>query len=229
MLQGVLFDFDGIIADTERLHWRAFQQVLPVELQFSWEAYGAEYIGYDDRGVFQQVYSLAETPLSSEQLKSLIQAKACWFEEQVLGGQVPLFPGVVQLIEEAGALGAVGIVSGALRSDIVPILKQHGLRHHFAFLVTAEDVQESKPHPASYQLGVQKLQALNGGAEQFPTSSILAIEDTPAGLQSAQSAGIKTLGIGHTYPLEELKADVVAAGYDGLTLDHVSQKIYEQI
>lgn len=205
MLAAVIFDFDGVIVDTEPLHYKAFQDVLiPLGLGYSWQEYIDYYIGFDDRDALRAAFSKTGKTLSAEELHKLIEAKAESFQKIIASGVEP-YPGVVELIRNISGTLPLAICSGALLEDIIPILSQLGLSTAFDITVTADDVEASKPDPACYQLAVRKL------ADRFPANGIspansLAIEDTPAGIASASGAGIKVLAITNSYPEEKLLA-----------------------
>jgi len=202
MLNAVIFDFDGIIVDTEPLHYKAFQELLvPLGLGYSWEEYLDRYIGFDDRDAFREAFRVHGRALSDQELKELIHGKAEAFLEIVSGGVAP-YPGVVELIRSISGNLPLALCSGALKSDIEPILAQLGLTDAFDVRVTADEVAASKPDPESYRLAVQRLQ------ERFPgkvnAADSIAIEDTPAGIASATGAGLKVLAVTNSYPRERL-------------------------
>ena len=202
MLNAVIFDFDGIIVDTEPLHYKAFQELLvPLGLGYSWEEYLDRYIGFDDRDAFREAFRVHGRALSDQELKELIHGKAEAFLEIVSGGVAP-YPGVVELIRSISGNLPLALCSGALKSDIEPILAQLGLTDAFDVRVTADEVAASKPDPESYRLAVQRLQ------ERFPgkvnAADSIAIEDTPAGIASATGAGLKVFAVTNSYPRERL-------------------------
>jgi beta-phosphoglucomutase len=208
MLKAVIFDFDGIIVDTEPIHYRAFQDVLkPLELGYSWDEYLERYIGFDDRDAFREVFRRAGRNLEERMLGELINRKATIFEEIVRRGVKP-YPGVLQLIGNISGTLPMALCSGALESDIVPILEGLGIQGSFDAVVTAEDVHASKPDPESYTLAVQRL------AAAFPRMGIapqdcLAIEDTPAGIESALGAGLTVIAVTNSYEAERLEGAVL--------------------
>jgi HAD superfamily hydrolase (TIGR01509 family) len=203
MLKAVVFDFDGIIVDTEPLHYKAFQQVLnPQGLFYSWKDYVDHYIGFDDRDGFREAYRLAGRTLGDAELVGLITRKAAAFQEVIADGVEP-YAGVTDLVREISGTLPLAICSGALQSDILPILQQLGLSQAFDIMVTADEVATSKPDPESYRLAVQRL------AQRFPghdlvAADCLAIEDTPAGIMSAAGAGLRVLSVTNSYPAERL-------------------------
>ena len=205
MLKAVVFDFDGIIVDSEPLHFRAFQKVLePLGAGFSWDEYIAKYMGFDDRDAFREACRAGQIPLDDARLAKLIATKAALFHEVAAEGVVA-YPGVVELIKSLSGVVPLAFCSGALRSDIEPVLCMLSLETAFDCMVTAEEVAASKPDPASYRLAVQRLQ------QHFPDKGItpaetVAIEDTPAGIASAKGAGLKVLSVTNSYPASELVA-----------------------
>lgn len=203
MLAAVIFDFDGIIVDTEPLHYRAFQEILvPLGLGYSWDDYLDRYLGFDDRDALREVFQSGGRTLPDDELKRLVKKKGAAFNRIISSGVTP-YPGVVELIRSIAGNLPLAICSGALPSDIAPILVQLGIDGLFDVIVTAADVKASKPDPASYALAVARL------ADQFPGSGILpenclAIEDTPAGIASAGGAGIRIMAVTNSYPEAEL-------------------------
>lgn len=202
-VEAVIFDFDGVIVDTEPLHYAAFQRVLePLGLHFTWEEYVETYIGFDDRDAFRHAFSLKGTTLGQEELHSLIGQKAAFFEE-VIGSGVTAYPGVLDLISSLYTHKLpLAICSGALRSDIDPILAMLGISDCFDVIVTADDVSASKPDPESYQLAFERLHSCH--QNRFSKDATLVIEDTPAGITSAKSAGLMVCAVTNSYPAARL-------------------------
>jgi beta-phosphoglucomutase len=219
MLKAVIFDFDGIIVDTEPIHFQAFQHVLqPLELGYSWEEYLEKYIGFDDRDAFREVFASEGKLLDDGLLRELIRQKAEVFESIVRQGVQP-YPGVIELIKSLSGFLPLALCSGALHRDIVPILEQFGLQDSFDAIVTAENVQSSKPDPQSYILALQHLVEIYHSTTILPQECI-AIEDTPAGITSAVAAGMNVLAVTNSYPAERLTgARHVTDTLAGVTID----------
>lgn len=203
--ESVIFDFDGVIVDTEPLHYRAFQLVLePLGLGFSWESYIETYMGFDDRDAFIEAYAVHGRKVDHDRLMQLIDSKAQLFQ-QVIQGRVEAYPGVVELIRGLKSEGIpLAISSGALRSDIAPILAALGLADCFDVIVTAEDVARSKPDPESYCLAFARLNAVHGN--RLVIQHAVVIEDTPAGIAAARAAGLRVIAVTNSYPQEKLEA-----------------------
>ncbi|RNC67582.1 MAG: HAD family phosphatase [Desulfuromonadales bacterium] len=225
MLSAVIFDFDGIIVDTEPLHYRAFQVILePLGLGYSWEDYVSLYMGFDDRDAFREAFGSKGKVLAAEELELLIGRKAAAFQEIIADGVTP-YPGVVELIEAISGQLPLALCSGALHCDIHPILTGLDLSGAFDVMVTADEVQASKPDPASYRLAVERLSSIFPDGGILPDACI-AIEDTPAGIASASGAGIPVVAVTNSYPADRLAgARKVVDSLAGITLETLRQLV----
>jgi beta-phosphoglucomutase len=201
--EAVIFDFDGVIVDTEPLHYEAFQRLLePLGLGFSWEEYIETYMGFDDRDAFVEAFNGSESGLSPLELQDLIERKAILFQDIIRGG-ISAYPGAVNLIRSIrNSRTPLAISSGALRSDIGPILETLGIADCFDVIVTAEDVAKSKPDPECYRLAHSLLNTYH--SLDLPAQRVLAIEDTPAGIRAALAAGLQVLAVTNSYPADQL-------------------------
>ena len=158
-LLGVVFDFDGVIADTERLHLQAYQDVLGDRgVTLSKDDYADRYLGFDDAGVFTHVAADRGFALEGGELHRLIEAKGRRFTALVEAGDV-LFPDAPACIERLAADLVLGIASGALHREIDDILGAAGLHRHFSAIVAADDVEHAKPAPDGYARAVELLSA----------------------------------------------------------------------
>jgi len=204
--QAVIFDFDGVIVDTEPLHYKSFQQLLePLGMGFSWEEYVETYMGFDDRDAFIEAFTSREKQIDPIMLNSLIKSKAVVFQSVIRDG-VSAYPGVVNLVNKLHKADIpLGICSGALRSDIIPILQMLKIEDCFEVIVTAEEVSKSKPDPESYILAFKKLADIRPHINLSP-ATVLAIEDTPAGITSAAKSGLTVLAVTNSYPREQLSS-----------------------
>ena len=212
MIEAVIFDFDGVIVDSERLHWAAFNAVISDPV--SWEDYLQTLIGFDDRDAFKYLFP----SIGKDGLDELIVKKAAAFQVQLAEGGAAALPGAVELIQKLSGNIPIAICSGALKEDILPIIGKLGVADAFDTIVTAEDTPPSKPDPAPYSKAWKIL------SEMFQTletvSSGLAIEDTPAGIASAKGAGLKVLAVTNSYDRTCLtEADAVIESLEGLTLE----------
>ena len=224
VLKAVIFDFDGVIVDSEPLHYRAFLRVAhKFDIDFSYKQYLERYVGYDDRDGFRTMINDWRPDLTAKQqdptwLADLCQEKAHAFES-IVGDGFESIQGTQQFIESINGKLPMAIASGAVESDISLILGQLRLADCFDAIITANDVTRSKPDPRTYELAVEKL-AQNHPTQAIEASDCVAIEDTPAGLESARRAGLSTVGLTTTYPKAKLKlANRVLETLEELTID----------
>ena len=216
-LRAVIFDFDGVLADSEPLHYQAFQEVLvPLRLGHSYQRYLEHFIGFDDRDAFREAFREANLPLSESALGDLIRAKSAAFNKIVARGVQP-FPGAVSLVVDLARNEVpLAIASGALRQDILLILNTLHLESGFAFIVAADDVKRSKPDPESYQLAYERLKDLPGN-KGLRRRDCLVIEDTAAGIEAAKRAGLFCVAVAHTSAADGLSAaDYVVSSLEEL-------------
>jgi HAD superfamily hydrolase (TIGR01509 family) len=216
-LQAIVFDFDGVIANSEPLHLLAFQQVLAEDgVELSASEYYARYLGYDDVGMFEALGKDRGLPMDSGRVAELVARKGDRMQHLLRSGAV-LFPGALEFIREAAAAVPIAIASGALRHEIDEIINAAGVGNLFATIVAAGDTPESKPSPAPYRLAFDQLREKTGQALD-PRRSV-AIEDSRWGLESARGAGLRLVGVTSSYSAGELSsAELVVEGLGALTL-----------
>jgi beta-phosphoglucomutase len=225
VLRAIVFDFNGVLVDDEPLHYRLFRRVLEEEdLSLSEEDYYDRYLGLDDRGCFREVLEAAGRDASPLHLMRLIARKAAYYGEEIHRSGFPFFPGAVDLVRSCTGRGwMLAVVSGALRDEVEGALAQEGLRRHFKVLVTAEDVERTKPDPEGYRKALEGLNALPPLPERLlHPHEVAALEDSPAGLEAAAGAGLRTVGVAHTYGADRLgPADAVVNRVEELDADRL--------
>jgi beta-phosphoglucomutase len=216
-LQAIVFDFDGVIANSEPLHLQAFQQALAEDgITLTASEYYQRYLGFDDVGVFEALSRDRDLRFTASQVAALITRKGARLQATLEAGSV-LFPGAADFIRAAAAAVPIAIASGALRHEIDEVIEPAGLAGLFCVVVAAGDTAASKPSPAPYVLAVQQLRERTG--QQLDTRRAVAIEDSRWGLESAQGAGLRCVGVTNSYPADELSgAELVVGGLKDLTL-----------
>lgn len=219
MIRAIVFDFDGVIADTEPLHFRALSNVLQEEgVALSREDYYGRYLGYDDAGAFGAIAADRALRWNAGHVSALVARKSAQLESLERSGSV-LFPGATAAIRRMADACPLAIASGALRGEIVRVLDREGLTTFFPVIIGAEDTPKSKPAPEPYLRALEQVSASVRGS--LAPSDCLAIEDSTWGLESARAAGLRTVAITHTYPADTLRpaADAVIGHLDQLTQD----------
>jgi len=220
MLRAIIFDCDGVIADTEPLHLAIFQKVLEEEgIRLTEEEYYSQYLALDDRGCFTRAFAENNKPLSLAHLAELIDRKAAYVEP-VMQSTLRLFPGAAELIRQAAATYPMAVASGALRREIELILKHGGLRDEFSVIVSAEDVANSKPHPEPFLRALALL--IEESGDIIEPEECLVIEDSIHGIRAAHLAGMLCLAVTNSYSREHLsEADMVVETLEALSMDQL--------
>jgi HAD superfamily hydrolase (TIGR01509 family) len=216
VIRAVVFDFDGVLANSEPLHFRAFRDILAEEgLSLTERDYYTRYLGYDDVGAFRAIAADQNRQVTDGEIANWVVRKAERLEALERGVSV-LFPGARDAIARMARSGPIAIASGALREEIMRVLEREQLAALFAAVVAAGDTPASKPDPAPYSKAVELLRQMTGDSLQ--AGDCVAIEDSHWGLVSAKHAGLRTLAITHSYPANELgEADLVIEHLDELT------------
>ena len=215
MLQAIIFDFDGVIADSEPLHLRAYQQVLEQEgIELTREDYYARYLGFDDSGLFRALAKDRGIAITDDKVNGWIDVKSQIIENLLTSDSI-LFPGAVACIQTLARGVPLAIASGALEPEIDLVLDHTGLTDCFKAISSASDGVRGKPAPDLYLLALAKLRDII----EVDASGCVAIEDSHWGLEAAKLAGLRTVGITHTYPAADLhRADLVVDRLCEITL-----------
>lgn len=202
-LAAIIFDFDGVIADTEPLHFEGLRRTLAdIGITLTEADYYANYLGFDDRGCILEALRVNRRPATGPLVQELMHKKAVAYLASIKDHLV-IFPGVREFVEEAAAAYPIAIASGALRPEIELILEQAGIRKAFRHITSAEDVTKGKPDPQPF---LHALAGLNQQGSQPPVlpASCLVIEDSLPGIRAAKSAGMKVLAVTNTHTVQDL-------------------------
>jgi beta-phosphoglucomutase len=219
MLHAVIFDFDGVITDSEILHFRAFNAVLAHHgFQLTKQEYYKSYLGMTDADCYRALIEEGRLALKETQVQDLVQQKTHVFE-QLARTEGRIIEGVREFLDvlSAGRV-PVAICSGALRPEIELILEEAQLRGYFDVVVSAEEVKRGKPDPEGFLLALEKLRSVC--REPVGPEGCVVIEDSHWGLKAARAACMHTVAVTNTYGPEQLKlADKVVSRLDELTID----------
>ena len=205
MLEAVIFDFDGVITDSEILHFRAFNNVLAQHgLELTKKEYYTRYLGLSDIDCFGTLIDEGRLGIEKAQVKGLIQQKTRVFE-QLARTDGKIIEGVRDFLDMlTTARVPIAICSGALRAEIELILEDAGLRRLFDVIVSAEEVTRGKPDPEGFLLALQRLNETV--VTPITPGQCIVIEDSHWGLKAAHAAGMHTVAVTNTYDAEQLKA-----------------------
>ena len=195
MLQALLFDLDGTLANTDPIHFATWKDVLqPYGLAIDRPFYDRNFSGRLNAAIVAQLLP----QLSVEAGEQLSGDKEAEFRRRATGELQPM-AGLMELLHWAnGQHLKQAVVTNAPVANAEFMLQVLGLQTHFETVVIAEQLERGKPDPLPYQTALQRL----GVSAQ----SAVAFEDSPAGIHSAVGAGILTVGIASTHTPEELYA-----------------------
>jgi len=181
----LLFDFDGVLADTEPLHFECWNEVLqPFGIQVSWDFYLKQCVGITDRLMIERLVAGRTPPLPFEEVYAQYPRKKEMFRA-CMKANPPFLEETIALIRELSSNFQLAVVSSSGRLEIEPALLSAGIHQYFQSLVCGKEVQNLKPAPDPY------LRA----AELLGAARPLVVEDSDAGVASGQAAGFDVLRV----------------------------------
>ena len=184
--EAILFDFDGVLLDTEPVHWACWAEMLKtVGLELTWEYYRDHCIGIDDRDMLRVMARNADPPRNWDDLWALYPAKKRLFQARMT--EPPFEPELAAMLPGLARDYRLAVVSSSACVEIEPLLQAGGIRPHFATIVGGENVARHKPAPEPYRLA----------AERLGVKRALVIEDSPAGIESGRAAGFEVMAVRH--------------------------------
>ena len=223
MLRTVIFDFDGVITDSEILHLRAFNKVLAkFNLEINTKDYYTKYLGYTDADCFKQLIADGLLEADKRQIPELIEQKNHIFEE-LARNDGKTIEGVREFLNMLAQNNIpMAICSGALLTEIELLLDDANLRHFFVVIVSAEHVKKGKPHPDGFLLTLKKLN--KGRSDPIKAEQCIVIEDSLWGLQAAKAAGMHSVAVTNSYEAEQLRlADKIVDKLSDLSMEDLQQ------
>lgn len=201
----MIFDFDGVIMDSEPIHLLGFQTVLrTVGVELSSEDYYSKYLGFADYECLVAVgHDFDRDDFTESLIADLTQAKTRIVQD-ALEEMGTALAGAVELVTSAHQAGVpLAICSGALRDEITLPCEALGIRDCFAVIVAAEDVKRGKPDPEGYAMALDLLAKATG--KQLAASRTVVVEDSPVGIQAAKAISMNVLGVTSSYDREDIK------------------------
>lgn len=215
-MPAVVFDFDGVLADTERVHLAVTQDVYRDRGWTLTEPdYFDQYLGYDDAELLKRFTTDRGIAIDDASVAAIVDEKFGKFHERLAGADA-LYAGARACVARMRERFHIAIASGAQHADIVAILRTGGLAGVFRVIVGIDDVEHGKPAPDPYATAVTLL--------GVPASEAVAVEDSRWGIASAREAGLRTIGITTNYAAGALGGpDAVISSLDELTVDLVTR------
>ncbi len=221
MLKAVIFDFDGVVADSEPLHYRTFAKIVNrYGIELAKDRYYTEYLGYTDIECAQAISADFDLRLDEAGIDRLIRNKTELFGRLVRSDNTIIdgVGGFVDMLRREGI--RLAVCSGAFLDDIDLMLEGSGLADSFEIIVAADHVSKGKPNPEGFLLALQQLNETDPGPGQILPGECVVIEDSQWGLEAAAAAGIHTIAVTNTYPADQLEplAQMVVSRLDELTM-----------
>jgi HAD superfamily hydrolase (TIGR01509 family) len=192
-IDGIVFDLDGTLADTEPLHidtWLVILNNLGLKFDESWMH---QWIGLSDRLVAEHV---CEHYLKDQSVENLQHIKQQTYRNRAVT-EVKLFDQVEEHLLEMSQYVPIALATNSSREDVSAVFQATNLQKFLKVIVTANDVSFLKPNPEPYQTAASLL-GIN-------PSLCFALEDSPAGIHSAKNAGLFAIGVENSHPSEKLK------------------------
>jgi beta-phosphoglucomutase len=191
--EAILFDFDGVLLDSEPVHCACWAEVLaPFGVTVEWEYYRQHGVGVDDREMLRTLAARFDSPRNWEELWAVYPAKKKLFQARM--AQLPPFdPSLDGFLGELHRAYKLAVVTSSATTEIAPILAAGRIRRHFDTLVGGDDVKRHKPAPDPYLLAAQRL----------GVRAALVVEDSEPGMASGRAAGFEVLLVKGPADLQE--------------------------
>jgi phosphoglycolate phosphatase/beta-phosphoglucomutase len=215
MIKAIFFDFNGVIVDDERIHLKAYREILQDEgVELADEDYFAS-LGMDDVAFTRAAFARAGRTVDDESARAIIDREHT-MHRSLIEKEVPFTAGVVTFVKEVARELQLGIVSMAELSEITHVLDPLNLVSRFSVIVSAEPGLNHKPAPDCYLRALDLLNEKRRGDRELPllAKECLVIEDAPPGIEAGRAAGMRTLAVMNTVgesPLRAAGADVVTS------------------
>ena len=218
MSKAVIWDMDGVIADTGPYHFKAWQEVFQKRgITFTEEDF-RHYFGQRNDTIIRNVLGKG---LSPSEVDAIVDEKEINYRQRVRQNIKPL-PGAIKLLKSLSEYGfKIALASSAPMENIQLVTQGLGINNYFHSIVSGRDVTEGKPSPQGFLLAAKKL----GIAPQ----NCIIIEDAVAGVTAAKRAGMRCIAVTNTHPRESLTgADLVIDTLETVSVTDLEQPLNPQ-
>ena len=191
---GAIFDWDGVVVDSARLHVESWQQLASEGNRPTPDVPGLGGLGLKNEKVIADLLRWTQDPA---EIQRLMRRKELIFRERLARGGIAAIPGVVDFLRQlkiAGIPAAIG--SSAPRANVTACIEKLGLHNLFVASITAEDVAHGKPDPEVFLKCAAAL-------KRAPRDCVV-FEDAPAGVAAARAGGFRLIGVLSTRAQEQL-------------------------
>jgi beta-phosphoglucomutase len=223
MLQAVILDFDGVITDSEILHFRSLNKVLArFGFKMTKKDYYQYYLGLSDLDFFKELERKGRLRFDNRQMQQVLEEKKQLYEKLAMT-EGRIIEGVREFLEMLSQNNmSMAICSGALLPEINLILEGAKLNSFFEVIVSAEQIKKGKPAPDGLLLTLQKLNEKN--ENPITAGQCIVIEDSHWGLEAAEAAGMHPVAVTNSYGPEQLTpAEKVVDRLSELSMNDLQQ------
>ena len=228
MLRLVIFDFDGVIADSEPGQFAVLQRVLQEQgIEMSWEQYCDSYLGVADFECFSMILRDFGGDHSEEAVRNVMAVKERRYSERLAIGSGIVIRGVPELMAQLAEDGvACAVCSGSSRRDLEFVLGREGLLDYIEVVVAAEDVRDPKPAPDGFLLTLKLVNDQLAPEPAIRPGQCLVVEDSRWGVQAARAAGMYCLAVETSHGADELAlADYIEPDVGSLSLEKLQAMV----
>lgn len=214
MIKAIFFDFNGVIIDDERIHLRAYREILQEHnVELSDDDY-FKCLGMDDVAFTRAAFTRVGREVDDE-IKRAIIDREHELHRTIIEAEVPFAPGIITFMKEVSRHFALGIVTMAELSEIEHVLGPPDLLRYYSVIVTAQPGLNHKPAPDCYRRALELLNEKRRKNRELPllSNECVVIEDSPPGVEGARAAGMRALAVTNTVDESLLRA----AGADVVT------------
>jgi beta-phosphoglucomutase family hydrolase len=214
-LEAIVWDLDGVIADTAEYHYQAWREVLGKRgVEFS----RADFMPLFGRRHDAIIKFVLGNGLSKRELETISEEKQQSYRRRLVGN-VRSMPGAVELIKSLNEYGLKqAIASSAVPENIEIVIKELGIADCFQAIINGMEVEEGKPDPQIFRLAAKRL--------KVKSENCTVIEDAIAGVAAAKQAGMKCIAVTNSHPKNRLKnADIVVGNLGKIGIFDL-QKLY---
>ena len=219
MVRAVIFDFDGVLVDSERLHYEALAYALKEKgMDLTWEEFKVGCIGVPDRDAVK--WALKRNGVEDDEQVSKVLQRKTEIYDAWLKDRLPAVDGMTDVVKVLAQKFVLAIASGSFRYQIEAVLSREGVRDLFPVIVGHEDCEKGKPDPTPFLLAMERLNEFV--SPPLRPHECLVVEDSPAGIQAAREAGMRCIALRSYYEDEALKdAEIIVDDLKALLMPRV--------
>lgn len=225
-IRAIAFDLDGTLSDTEPLHYEAFAEVMrPAGIEIPRDEYFSRLIGLNDHDCFVTLLREHGQDADEARIAELIERKAIMYGAMIANRDV-FYPGAHVFVRRCAERFPLILVTGTLHAEAEVILGRAGVRDLFVDIIAAEDTARGKPEPDGFLTALGRLGFILRPHPGIVAAECLAVEDTAAGVEAAQRAGMRVLALCQTTIASELRAaDIIRPTIGETDLDDVLRRL----